>query len=158
MNQTDPSSLEPIRTLEQCLGNGGEFGGWGQKSWLCLPLFGNRSLRLCKPFLPRGLAYGRTLCTLSRSVEIAPPKSTPVASYGLHSPPRLSPFRAGILVQVLSVSSTGPSPLSCHRHLLSPHTTSRGARLFVSFLILQKYLEGQNQNKTKKSGGGGAHL
>lgn len=27
MNQTDPSSLEPIRTLEQCLGNGGEFGG-----------------------------------------------------------------------------------------------------------------------------------
>lgn len=125
VDQTDPSSLEPIRTLERCLGNGREFGGWGQKSWLCLPLCGNHSLRLCKPFLAHGLAYGRALCTLSRSVEIALPRSNPEVSYGLHSPPRLSPFRPGILVQVLSVSSTGPSPLLAQAPPEPTHHISR---------------------------------
>lgn len=31
VDQTDPSSLEPIRTLERCLGNGREFGGVGSE-------------------------------------------------------------------------------------------------------------------------------
>lgn len=69
--------------------------------------------------------------------------------YGPHSsPPCLSPFCPGILVQGLPVASTGPSPpLSLPTCLAwaPPEPTQHISQclLFWALFILQKYLEGQ---------------
>lgn len=101
VTQTDPFSLEPVGTLEHCLGWEGMKESRGGQRILAWPFFsfGSLGLRLCKPSLPWWP------CPLHcRSVERAPFRSTPGVCT-LLGPPSCLPCSN------VSVPSPGPSPL-----------------------------------------------